>query len=222
VSVWAVLAAAGSGDRLGADRPKAFARLGDEPLLAQSLKRLDDSDWVDFIVVAAPPGWEEPAILLAEELGCSKVSSCVTGGATRGESVARALAEVPEDAAVVLVHDAARPLVSDEVIERVLTALNEGWDGALPGLPLADTIKRVDGDRVVETLNRDELRAVQTPQAFVASVVREAYAHGDVAAAKDCSVLVEARGGRIKVVEGDPKLIKITDVGDLERVAALL
>ena len=223
MSVWAVLAAAGSGDRLGADRPKAFARLGDDPLLAQSLKRLDDSDWVDAIVVAAPPGWEEPAILLAEELGCSKVSACVTGGATRGESVALALAEVPEDAAVVLVHDAARPLLSDEVIERVLTALNEGWDGALPGLSLVDTIKRVDDEgRVVETLNRDELRAVQTPQAFVASVLRDAYARGDVGLASDCSSLVEARGGRIKVVEGDPKLGKITDVGDLERVSALL
>jgi 2-C-methyl-D-erythritol 4-phosphate cytidylyltransferase len=223
VSVWAVLAAAGSGDRLGADRPKAFARLGDEPLLAQSLKRLDDSDWVDFIVVAAPPGWEEPAILLAEELGCSKVSACVTGGATRGESVGRALAEVPDEAAVVLVHDAARPLLSDEVIERVLTALNEGWDGALPGLPLVDTIKRVDDEaRVVETLNREELRAVQTPQAFVASVLRDAYAKGDIAQASDCSVLVEARGGRIKVVEGDPNLSKVTDAGDLERVSALL
>ena len=223
MSVWAVLAAAGSGDRLGADRPKAFARLGDEPLLAQSLKRLDDSEWVDFIVVAAPPGWEEPAILLAEELGCSKVSACVTGGATRGESVARALAEVPEDAAVVLVHDAARPLVSNDVIERVLTALNEGWDGALPALRLADTIKRVDDEgRIVETLNRDELRAVQTPQAFVASVLRDAYAKGDIAVATDCSSLVEARGGRLKVVEGDPKLIKITDAGDLGRIAALL
>jgi 2-C-methyl-D-erythritol 4-phosphate cytidylyltransferase len=223
VSVWAVLAAAGSGDRLGADRPKAFARLGDEPLLAQSLKRLDDSDWVDFIVVAAPPGWEEPAILLAEELGCSKVSACVTGGATRGESVAKALAEVPEDTAVVLVHDAARPLVSDEVIERVLTALNEGWDGALPGLRLADTIKRVDDEgRVVETLNRYELRAVQTPQAFVASVLRDAYANGDAAVASDCASLVEARGGRLKVVDGDPRLIKITDAADLGRIAALL
>jgi 2-C-methyl-D-erythritol 4-phosphate cytidylyltransferase len=222
VSVWAVLAAAGSGDRLGADRPKAFARLGDEPLLAQSLKRLDDSDWVEFIVVAAPPGWEEPTILLAEELGCSKVSACVAGGATRGESVARALAEVPEDAAVVLVHDAARPLVSDEVIERVVAALSDGWDGAVPALPLPDTIKRVDGDRVVETLRRDELRAVQTPQAFVASVLREAYAKGDPAAASDCSSLVEARGGRVRVVDGDPKLIKITAAGDLERVAALL
>lgn len=223
MSVWAVLAAAGSGERLGADRPKAFVRLGDQPLLGESLKRLDDSDWVDFIVVAAPPGWEEPAILLAEELGCSKVSSCVTGGATRGESVARGLAEVPEDAAVVLVHDAARPLVSDEVIERVLSALNEGWDGAVPGLPIADTVKRVDAEgRVVETLNRDELRAVQTPQAFVAPVLREAYAAGDATAASDCSSLVERRGGRVKVVEGDPKLEKVTDAEDLERVAAAL
>ena len=223
MSVWAVLAAAGSGERLGANRPKAFVRLGDQPLLGESLKRLDDSDWVDFIVVAAPPGWEEPAILLAEELGCSKVSSCVTGGATRGESVARGLAEVPEDAAVVLVHDAARPLVSDEVIERVLSALNEGWDGAVPGLPIADTVKRVDAQgRVVETLNRDELRAVQTPQAFVAPVLREAYAAGDVTAASDCSSLVERRGGRVKVVEGDPKLEKVTESADLERVAAAL
>ncbi|HEU5279483.1 MAG TPA: 2-C-methyl-D-erythritol 4-phosphate cytidylyltransferase [Gaiellaceae bacterium] len=221
MSVWAVLAAAGSGERLGADRPKAFVRLGDQPLLGESLKRLDDSDWVDFIVVAAPPGWEEPAILLAEELGCSKVSSCVTGGATRGESVARGLDEVPEDAAVVLVHDAARPLVSDEVIERVLSALNEGWDGAVPGLPIADTVKRVDAEgRVVETLNRDELRAVQTPQAFVASVLREAYAAGDVTAASDCSSLVEGCGGRVKVVEGDPKLEKVTESADLGRVAA--
>lgn len=222
MSVWAVLAAAGSGDRLGADRPKAFARLGDEPLLAESLRRLDASDWVDFIVVAAPPGWEEPVILLAEELGCSKVSAAVVGGETRGESVARALAEVPDEAAVVLVHDAARPLLEDDVIERVLTALNEGWDGAVPGLPLADTVKRVAGERVVETLPRDELRAVQTPQAFIASVLREAYAAGDLRAATDCSSLVEARGGRVKVVEGDRRLIKITDGADLERVAALL
>src|ERR671911_3205106 len=134
MSTWAILAAAGSGERFGADRPKAFVALGELPLLATSMERLDRSDWVDAIVVAAPPGWEEPAILLAEELGCSKVSSCVTGGATRGESVRLALAEVPQEAAVVLVHDAARPLVEDAVIERVLTALNEGWDGAVPGL----------------------------------------------------------------------------------------
>jgi 2-C-methyl-D-erythritol 4-phosphate cytidylyltransferase len=221
VSVWAVLAAAGSGDRLGADRPKAFVRLGGRPLLGESLERLDASDWIDAIVVAAPPGWEEPVILLAEELGCGKVSACVAGGATRGESVRIALAEVPGDAAVVLVHDAARPLLDDAVVERVVTALNEGWDGAVPALPVADTVKRVDGERVVETLAREELRAVQTPQAFVAQVLRDA-CRGDVWGASDCASLVEAKGGRVKVVDGDPRLLKVTDAGDLERVAALL
>jgi 2-C-methyl-D-erythritol 4-phosphate cytidylyltransferase len=219
--VAAVLAAAGSGERLGADRPKAFVRLGDRPLLAESLERLEESSWVDGIVIAAPPGWEEPAILLAEELGCGKVNSCVTGGSTRAESVRLALAEVPDEAAVVLVHDAARPLLGDDVVERVLAALGEGWDGAVPALPLADTVKRVRGDHVVETLDRSELRAVQTPQAFVASALRDACAAGSVDAS-DCASLVEARGGRVRVVDGDPRLIKVTDAADLERVAALL
>jgi 2-C-methyl-D-erythritol 4-phosphate cytidylyltransferase len=223
VSVWAVLAAAGSGDRLGADRPKAFVRLGDRPLLGESLERLDASDWVDAIVVAAPPGWEEPAILLAEELGCGKVSACVAGGVTRGESVRLALAEVPADAAAVLVHDAARPLLDDAVVERVVTALNEGWDGAVPALPVADTVKRVDGERVVETLDRRALRVIQTPQAFVAQVLRDALSGSEPPARwTDCSAAVEARGGRVKVVEGDPRLLKVTEASDLDRVAALL
>jgi 2-C-methyl-D-erythritol 4-phosphate cytidylyltransferase len=221
VSVWAVLAAAGSGERLGADRPKAFVRLGERVLLAESLERLEASSWIDAIVVAAPPGWEEPAILLAEELGCGKVSSSVAGGPTRGESVRNALSEVPDDAAVVVVHDAARPFLDDDVIGRVVAALNDGWDGAVPALPVADTIKRIEGERVVETLQRDELRAVQTPQAFVASVLREAMA-GDVATASDCASLVEARGGRVKVVPGDPRLTKVTSQEDLELVAGRL
>jgi 2-C-methyl-D-erythritol 4-phosphate cytidylyltransferase len=219
VSVWAVLAAAGSGERLGGDRPKAFVRLGEQPLLAESLARLDASRWIDAIVVAAPPEWEEPAILLAEELGCGKVSACVTGGATRADSVRLGLAEVPPDAAVVVVHDAARPLLEDGVVERVVTALGEGWDGAVPALPLADTIKRVEGDRVVETLPRDDLRAVQTPQAFVADVLRTALTGSDWT---DCAAAVEAAGGRVKVVDGDLRLIKVTDAADLDRVAALL
>ena len=214
MSVWAVLAAAGRGERLGSDRPKAFARLGGRPLLAESLERLEGSGWIDFIVIAAPAEWEEPAILLAEELGAGKVSSVVTGGASRSESVREALAEVADDAAVVLVHDAARPLLPDDVIERVLAPLSEGWDGVVPGLPVSDTVKRVEGERVVETLPRGELVAVQTPQAFIASVLREALA-GDVSAASDCASLVEARGGRVKVVEGDPRLLKVTSAEDL-------
>jgi 2-C-methyl-D-erythritol 4-phosphate cytidylyltransferase len=183
-------------------------------LLAESLERLEGSGWIDFIVIAAPAEWEEPAILLAEELGAGKVSSVVTGGASRSESVREALAEVADDAAVVLVHDAARPLLPDDVIERVLAPLSEGWDGVVPGLPVSDTVKRVEGERVVETLPRGELVAVQTPQAFIASVLREALA-GDVSAASDCASLVEARGGRVKVVEGDPRLLKVTSAEDL-------
>jgi 2-C-methyl-D-erythritol 4-phosphate cytidylyltransferase len=221
VSVWAIVAAAGRGDRLGLDRPKAFAALGGRPLLAESLERLEASDWIDAIVVAAPEGWEEPAVLLAEELGCGKVSACITGGATRAESVRLGLAAVPDDAAVALVHDAARPLVTDEVVGRVLEPLGEGWDGAVPGVPLADTVKRVRGDEIVETVSRDDLVAVQTPQAFVASVLRSAAA-ADRADASDCAALVERVGGRVKVVAGDPRLRKVTDASDLELVASWL
>ena len=146
MSVWAVLVAAGRGERLGDDRPKAFVRLGELPLLAEPLRRLDESEWIDAVVVVAPPGWEEPAILLAEEIGASKVTACVTGGETRADSVRAGVAEVPDDAAVILVHDAARPMLPDEVIGRVIDALGEGYDGAVPALPVADTVKRVDGD----------------------------------------------------------------------------
>ena len=221
MSVWAVLAAAGRGERLGSDRPKAFARLGGRPLLAESHERLEESGWIDAIVIAAPPDWEEPSILVAEEIAATKVSSAVTGGASRSESVRLALEEVPAEAAVVLVHDAARPLLPEEVIERVLAPLSEGWDGVVPAVPLADTVKRVEGDRVVETLSREDLVAVQTPQAFLADALRRAVS-GDVSSATDCASLVESQGGRIKVVEGDPRLLKVTDAEDLALVESWL
>ena len=221
MSVCAVLAAAGRGERLGSDRPKAFARLGGRPLLAESLERLEESGWIDAIVIAAPPDWEEPSILVAEEIAATKVSSAVTGGESRSESVRLALAEVPEEAAVVLVHDAARPLLPEDVIERVLSPLSEGWDGVVPAVPLADTVKRVEGDRVVETLPREDLVAVQTPQAFLADTLRRAVS-GDVSSATDCASLVEAQGGRVKVVEGDPRLLKVTDADDLALVESWL
>jgi 2-C-methyl-D-erythritol 4-phosphate cytidylyltransferase len=222
LSVWAVLAAAGRGERLGVDRPKSFAALRGRPLVAESLERLEASGWIESIVVVAPPGWEEPVILLAEELGCGKVVASVAGGETRGESVRLGVGEVPEGAAVILVHDAARPIVPDEVIERVITPLSQGWDGAVPGLPVVDTVKRVAADgAVVETLARGELTGVQTPQAFVAGVLREAVA-GDVASASDCASLVEARGGRVLVVEGDPRLLKVTTAEDLALVESWL
>jgi 2-C-methyl-D-erythritol 4-phosphate cytidylyltransferase len=216
MSVWAVIVAAGRGERLGLDRPKAFANLGGRPLLAESLERLEASEWIDSIVVAAPPDWEEPVILLAEELGCGKVVAVVPGGDSRAASVRSGLAEVRDDAAVVLVHDAARPVLEEAVIERLVVALNEGWDGVVPGVPIADTVKRVDGEQVVETVDRDGLVGAQTPQAFVWPALRDAAAAADDAT--DCAAMVEARGGRIKVVLGDRRLVKITDQLDLELV----
>jgi len=185
-------------------------------MLAESLERLEASPWVDAIVVVAPPGWEEPVILLAEELGCGKVVASVAGGESRADSVRLGVAEVDREAAAVLVHDAARPLLPDGLVEQLLQPLGEGWDGAVPGLPLADTVKRVRDGAVEETLARAELVAVQTPQAFVASVLREATA--GAAQATDCSTLVEARGGRVKVVPGDPRLLKVTTPDDLALV----
>jgi len=221
-STWAVIVAAGRGDRLGLDRPKAFAKLGGRPLLAESLERLEGSEWVDSIVVVAPEEWEEPAILLAEEIGAGKVTACVAGGATRAESVRAGVAEIGGEALVVLVHDAARPLVVTEVVERVLAPLGEGWDGAVPALRIADTLKRTGDDgTVLETVNRTGLHAVQTPQAFLAAVLREALT-GDLADASDCATLVERRGGRVRVVEGDRRLLKVTTQADLDFVESLL
>jgi 2-C-methyl-D-erythritol 4-phosphate cytidylyltransferase len=118
------------------------------------------------------------------------------------------------------VHDAARPLLPEEVIERVLGPLSDGWDGAVPALPVGDTLKRVDGERVVETVDRTGIYAVQTPQAFVAGTFSRALASDEDAT--DCAGLVEASGGRVRLVEGDPRLVKVTTRADLELVEALL
>ena len=220
-ATWALLVAAGAGERLRIDRPKAFASLGGRPLLAESLDRLDRSPWVDAIVVVAPVGWEEPAILLAEELAATKVVSCVTGGATRADSVRAALEEVSDDALVVLVHDAARPLIDDAVIERVLAPLAEGFDGVVPALAIPDTVKRVENGVVVETVSREDLVGAQTPQAFLAPALRHAFG-GDISAATDCASLVERAGGRVVAVEGELTLLKVTTPADLALVEMLL
>ncbi|HEY7379714.1 MAG TPA: 2-C-methyl-D-erythritol 4-phosphate cytidylyltransferase [Gaiella sp.] len=214
---WAILVAAGEGLRLRRDRPKAFVGLGGRPLLAESLERLEQSDWIEAIVVAAPPAWEEPAILLAEELVAAKVTRVVTGGATRSASVRAALAEVDDAALAVVVHDAARPLLTDSVLERVLAPLAEGVDGVVPVLPVSDTVKRVERGRVVETIARDDLVVAQTPQAFRADALRAAFAAG-ADDATDCSSLVERRGGNVRAVDGDPRLLKVTTSDDLALV----
>jgi 2-C-methyl-D-erythritol 4-phosphate cytidylyltransferase len=221
--VWAVVVAAGDGRRLGHDRPKAFAGLAGRPLVAHAIELFEAHPRVERMVVVVPEGWEEPTALLADELAAGKVAASVPGGATRALSVAAGLEEVASSATAVLVHDAARPFASEALVDRVLDAL-AGADGAVPGLPVSDTVKRVGGGTVIETLDRAELRAVQTPQGFRAEALRRAFgAPADaVEAATDCAQLVERSGGRVVVVEGEAANLKITDAGDLARAAAFV
>jgi 2-C-methyl-D-erythritol 4-phosphate cytidylyltransferase len=223
VAVWAVVVAAGSGERLGAEHPKAFVAFGEDPLIAASVSALDDHPAIDGIVLVVPEGWEERATFMADDIGAGKASIAVPGGATRSDSVAAGVAEVPADAAIILVHDAARPLVPAELIDRVLGGFADGADGVIPVLTIDDTVKRVDAaGRVLETLDRSELRAVQTPQAFLADVFRRAVAADDRATGTDCASLVERAGGTIATVAGDPRAMKITTRADLERAEKLL
>jgi len=219
--VWAVVAAAGDGRRLGQERPKAFAKLGGRPLLAHAVELFEAHPRVERVVVVVPEGWEEPTALLADELAAGKVAAAVPGGATRALSVAAGLAEVSDSATAVLVHDAARPFASEALVDRVLDALGDA-DGAVPGIPVADTVKRVGGAAVIETLDRSELRAVQTPQGFRAEALRQAFAAPaeELEAATDCAQLVERSGGRVVVVEGETANLKITDADDLARAEA--
>jgi 2-C-methyl-D-erythritol 4-phosphate cytidylyltransferase len=220
LTTWAIVVAGGDGARLGADRPKAFVGLGDRVLLAWSVEMLDDHPAVDGIVLVVPAGWEEPATLLADDLAAGKVAAAVAGGATRSQSVAAGLAEVPDEADLILVHDAARPFASPELVTRVLSGL-AGAEGAVPGVPVTDTIKRVEGGHVAETPARASLVAVQTPQAFLAASLRGAYAVADaqLATATDCASLLEARAAVVAVVEGDPANVKITTADDLAEAA---
>jgi 2-C-methyl-D-erythritol 4-phosphate cytidylyltransferase len=213
---WAIVVAAGDGVRLGADRPKAFVKLGGRLLLSHSVELFEEHPSVDGIVLVVPEGWEEPATLLADDLVAGKVAVAVPGGATRAESVSRGLAAVPDEADLIVVHDAARPFATPELVTAVLEALGHA-EGAVPGVPVTDTVKRVDGDRVTETLERSQLVSVQTPQAFHAEALRTAYAvpADRLSAATDCASLVEASGRAVSVVAGEEANLKITTSADL-------
>lgn len=210
--VWAIVVAGGSGSRFGDSFPKQFQDLGGVRVI----------DWALAAAGAACDG--VVAVLPAAYLHATLPGgvAAVPGGASRSESVRAGLTAVPGDAAVVVVHDAARPLADTALFERVIAAVQRGADGAVPGVPVPDTIKRVDpsGSRVVETLERAALRAVQTPQAFAADVLRRAHAAGGEAT--DDAALVEAAGGTVVVVEGDPNNLKVTGPDDLARAEVLL
>jgi 2-C-methyl-D-erythritol 4-phosphate cytidylyltransferase len=206
----AILVAAGSGERLGAGRPKAFVVLAGRPMLEWSLAALRAAG-VGDVVVALPPGERAPD-------GCIGV----TGGATRSASVRAGLAAARAGADVV-VHDAARPLVEPELFSRTLAALDDA-DCAVAAARVSDTVKEAGPDgRVVRTLDRSRLWAIQTPQAFRRAALERALDVGDdvLAAATDDAWLVERAGGSVRVVESSPANLKVTTPHDLQ-VAGLL
>jgi 2-C-methyl-D-erythritol 4-phosphate cytidylyltransferase len=215
VSVVGIVPAGGSGERLGAERPKAFVVVAGKTLLERSLEAL--LPVCDRVVVALPASPQAPAPSLQNV-------DFVGGGASRSASVRNALAAAPE-ADVAVVHDAARPLVTRELVERCVQALGPGVDGAIAGARLTDTVKEASPDgRVVRTLDRAALWAVQTPQVFRADVLRRALDVDDetLAAATDDASLVEAAGGAVRVVEAPPENLKVTGRADLMLAEALL
>jgi 2-C-methyl-D-erythritol 4-phosphate cytidylyltransferase len=214
MAVTALLVAAGSGERLGAagrGRPKAFVDLAGRPMLLWSLDALRAAGIAE-VVVALPEGEAAPP-------GCAGVA----GGATRSESVRNALAAAGPDADAIVVHDAARPLVTPEHFTRALAALADA-DCAIAAAPMTDTVKEAGPDgRVTATLDRSRLWAVQTPQAFRREALERALAAGEelLARATDDAWLVERAGGTVRVVESTPANLKVTTAHDLQ-VAELL
>jgi len=208
--VWSVVVAGGSGQRFGT--LKQFSLLAERPVVEWSVAACRGSS--SGVVLVLPRG--------AVGLMAFGADAVVEGGGTRTESVCRGVAAVPPTAEVIVVHDAARPLASEDLFRAVITAVTaDGAGGAIPGIPVSDTIKVVDGSGcVTATLDRDTLVAVQTPQAFDADLLRRAHAGGTQAT--DDAALVEALGATVRVVPGDPRNLKITTPADLELAEHLL
>jgi len=206
--VWTIVVAGGAGHRFGG--AKQLAILGGQRVLDRSLataRRMSDGT---VLVTTADT--------VAGEVGSADF--VVAGGSTRSGSVRNGLAVVPPEAAVIVVHDAARPLAPADTYERVIAAIRRGADAAITAVAVVDTLKRVTDSMVVETVDRSALVAVQTPQAFRADVLREAHRSG--ADATDDAALVEAIGCRVVVVEGDPRSRKLTTFDDLTVLEALV
>lgn len=217
--VWTIVLAAGSGRRYGA-HPKQYELLGGERVIDRALATCRAA--ADHVVVVLAPGEDATGERL---LASGAADAFVIGGAERSDSVRCALAVVDEEAAVIVVHDAARPLASASLHAAVVAAVHAGADAAIPAIPVVDTIKRVRIDPagglvVGATLDRSELMAVQTPQAFRADVLHRA--HADASDATDDAALVEALGGRVVIVAGETTNIKITGPDDLAVASVLL
>ncbi|MFA9432587.1 2-C-methyl-D-erythritol 4-phosphate cytidylyltransferase [Egicoccus sp. AB-alg2] len=222
MSVGVVVVAAGRGERLGEGQPKALVALAGEPLLVHAVRGVLAAGMPPPVIVHTP----DAASAFRSALADLPVTALVPGGSTRTASVAAGLAALPDDVDVVLVHDAARALTPPRVIRAVAQAITGEVVAAAPGLPVADTLKRVAGGRVLGTVDRDGLVAVQTPQAFTRAALAAAHASG--AAATDDLALVERLldagrlHGRIEVVEGAAEAMKVTYRHDLAVAEALL
>lgn len=223
-STIAIIVAAGAGARMGGDVPKALMPLAGRPMLLWSLDTIRGCALIDAVVVVAPPGREQSVRALVA--GGGAPVQVATGAGSRSESVREGLRAAPADAGRLIVHDAARPLVSGELIAAVLGAL-AGVDGAIAAAPVVDTLKRGDGDGLIAgTVARAGLWAAQTPQAFHAAALREALAaaeaSGALAAATDCASIVEAWGGRVRLVASGAPNPKVTTPADAALAEALL
>jgi len=209
-ATWVVVVAAGDGNRYGGR--KQFAEISGRPVFCFAL---DSARSVATgIVLVVPASTTE-----SEFASFTEADVVVRGGATRADSVRAGLAVVPVDADVVVIHDAARPLASARLFESVVQAVRDGADAAVPALRVADTLKRVEGETVVATVPRDDLVAVQTPQAFRAEVLRRA--HADAPQATDDAGLVESIGGTVRIVVGEAFNLKLTEPGDLRVIEVL-
>lgn len=214
----AVIPAGGGGRRMGHVR-KQYMELDGEPVLLRAIRPFLEHPRIGWVVVALPaPDVDDPPAFLPPEV------IVVAGGAERGDSVRNALAAVPDRAEAILVHDAARPLVTRPVLDRVLEVVDRG-SGAVAGLPVSDTLKRVaESGAVLETVDRAGLWQAQTPQGFPRGMIVEAYLRAleEGIRATDDAALAERYGGPVVVVRGDPRNIKITRPEDVELAQRLL
>lgn len=207
--------AAGKGERLGPGAPKALRTLGGIPMLVHAVRAVASSRVVELVVVAAPEASLDAVAAMLGEHSFAADVSVVAGGETRQDSVARALLTLPPEIDVVLVHDAARPLVPEEVVTSVAAAVASGHPAVVPALPIVDTVKEVDDhETVVHTVDRDRLRAIQTPQGFDRRVLQRAHAEADLGVTDDAG-LVEALGIPVVVVPGHEEALKVTRPFDL-------
>jgi 2-C-methyl-D-erythritol 4-phosphate cytidylyltransferase len=211
VTVWVVVVAAGGGSRFGA--LKQFAEIGGRALVEWSVDTARSV--ADGVVLVLPED-----VVHARPQPSHGADIVVAGGPTRSASVSRGLDMVPREADVIVIHDGARPLASSALFRAVIEAVVAGASAAVPGLAVADTVKRVDGDGVVvETVKRDALVTVQTPQAFRSEVLRRAHAAGGDAT--DDAALVEAQGATVRVVPGEWRNMKVTTPADLDMARTL-